>query len=117
MKVLVCGSRDWTDVVAIKRVIDELPNRTLVIHGAARGADANAGYFAKMRGLFVAQVPCEDEHWKHYGKRAGMLRNLAMLDLEPGLVIAFQRNGSRGTQQTIDEARRRHIPVQVHTGT
>jgi hypothetical protein len=38
-----------------------------------------------------------------------------MLDLAPGLVIAFHADGSRGTQDTIDEARRRGIPVEVHT--
>jgi hypothetical protein len=36
-----------------------------------------------------------------------------MLDDEPDRVLAFQRNGSRGTQHTIDEARRRGIPVEV----
>jgi hypothetical protein len=51
--------------------------------------------------------------WRGKGRRAGILRNLAMLDDEPDRVLAFQRNGSRGTQHTIDEARRRGIPVEV----
>jgi hypothetical protein len=38
-----------------------------------------------------------------------------MLDTGPDLVLAFQRNGSRGTQHTIDEARARGIPVEVFT--
>jgi hypothetical protein len=37
-----------------------------------------------------------------------------MLDTKPDLVLAFQRDGSRGTQHTIDEARKRGIPVEVH---
>lgn len=51
--------------------------------------------------------------WESFGQRAGYLRNLAMLQLEPDLVIAFT-NGSPGTQHTIDEARRRGIPVEIH---
>lgn len=43
-------------------------------------------------------------------------RNLAMLDEKPDLVIAFQINGSAGTQHTIDQARKRGIPVEVHRG-
>lgn len=36
-----------------------------------------------------------------------------MLGLEPDLVIAFS-TGSRGTQFTIDQARKRGIPVEIH---
>jgi hypothetical protein len=36
-----------------------------------------------------------------------------MLDEQPTLVLAFQRNGSTGTEGVIREARRRRIPVEV----
>jgi ABC-type Fe3+-hydroxamate transport system substrate-binding protein len=42
------------------------------------------------------------------------MRNAAMLDLQPDLVIAFS-NGSPGTNSTMTEARRRGIPVEVHS--
>jgi hypothetical protein len=38
-----------------------------------------------------------------------------MLNTSPNLVIAFQRNRSRGTQHAITEARRRGIKVEVYT--
>lgn len=114
MKVLICGSRKWCDAIAIRTRVNELPDDTLVIAGGADGADKNAAYFARKRGLFVAEVSVEKEHWDRFGKGAGHKRNHAMLDLGPDLVIAFQVFGSSGTQGTIDEARWRGIPVEVH---
>jgi hypothetical protein len=117
VKVLVCGSRDWTDRALIESVIHGLAFRfgpdvpdAEVIHGACRGADQIAGAYAASLGLRVTEFPAD---WAGKGKRAGILRNLAMLDEKPDAVIAFQRNGSRGTQHTIDEARKRGIPVEV----
>jgi hypothetical protein len=112
LRVLVCGSRDWTDWRAIDTRVRALPNGSTVIHGAARGADLLAAGAAVRFGYGVQAFPA---NWKHYGKAAGCIRNLAMLDTGPDLVLAFQRNGSRGTQHTIDEARRRGIPVEVFT--
>jgi hypothetical protein len=90
----------------------DLPPYTTIIHGAARGADMIAAEFAASCCFDAVAFPAD---WRTYGKRAGILRNLQMLDEAPDLVIAFQRNGSRGTQHTIDEARRRKIPVEVYT--
>jgi len=108
--VLVCGSRDWTDRGAI---LDALLTRAPreVIHGAAPGADRIAADIARLYLISARAFPAA---WDRYGRRAGILRNLAMLDERPGLVLAFQRGGSRGTQHTIDEARRRGILVEVH---
>lgn len=115
MKVLVCGSRNWPNIGTIHdRLRDLLAERGPfeVIHGGARGADAMAALTAQWCRLPARAFPAD---WDKHGKRAGILRNLAMLDEGPDLVLAFQRNGSRGTQHTIDEARRRGIPVEVFT--
>lgn len=111
-RVLVCGSRDWADRGRIKRRLADLPDNTVVIVGGAPGADTFAQHEAHRRGLHVAIVPAL---WQRYRASAGPRRNRAMLDLAPGLVIAFHADNSRGTQDTIDEARRRSIPVEVHT--
>lgn len=112
MRVLVCGSRDWTDATAILMALRRLSRGSTVVHGASRGADMIAGGLAGSMGLSVQECPAD---WKAEPRKAGILRNLAMLDTRPDLVLAFQRNGSRGTQHTIDEARRRGIPVEVFT--
>jgi hypothetical protein len=113
-RLLVCGSRDWGDLDTIAEVLAAYIGRPhmVVIHGAARGADSLAGEVAEDYGWDVRAFPAD---WERHGKRAGILRNLMMLDERPDRVIAFQRNGSRGTQHTIDEARRRGIPVEVYT--
>jgi hypothetical protein len=110
VKVLVCGSRDWIDAEVIADRLTDLPDDVLVIHGGYRGADRLAGQIADLFGFEVREFPAD---WRGKGKRAGYLRNLEMLDEAPDLVLAFQRNGSRGTQHTIDEARHRGIPVEV----
>jgi hypothetical protein len=113
VRVLVCGSRDWTDEATIADELAEFahePERVEVIHGAARGADMMAARVASVYGYDVRGFPAD---WDRYGKRAGFLRNIEMLDAQPDLVLAFQRNRSRGTQHTIDEARKRGIPVAV----
>ena len=112
-RVLICGSRDWSSVQAIEDRIQQLPADTLIIQGGAKGADEIARWAGVEAGHFVVEVNCADEHWEAFGKRAGYLRNCAMLDLEPDVVIAFS-TGSKGTQLTIDEARRRGIRVEVH---
>jgi len=110
MIVVVCGSRCWTDFPAVKARLLELPEGSIVIKGGAGGADRMAQRAAFALGLYCAEMPAM---WRN-GNGAGHARNRAMLDLRPDLVIAFQRNGSRGTQNTIDEARRRGIDVEVH---
>jgi hypothetical protein len=110
MKVLVCGSRDWPDLAAIYDRIAALPAGSLVIEGGAPGADLMAARAARKAGLHCAEVAAL---WDN-GRRAGPGRNRAMLDLEPELVIAFQVGNSSGTQDTMNEARKRGIPVELH---
>jgi hypothetical protein len=111
LRLLVCGSRDWTDKdVIADEMANYVPDCPTVIHGAAKGADSLAAEVAAAYGLDVQAFPAD---WARHGKRAGILRNLAMLDEKPYAVLAFQRNGSRGTQHTIDEALKRGIPVRV----
>lgn len=114
-RFLVCGSRDWVDRGAIRRTLESIMrdwpvewDEPTLMHGDARGADTIAAEIGLELGFWVEAHPAD---WKQHGKRAGILRNLAMLDLQPEVVFAFQRDGSRGTQHTIDEAERRGILV------
>lgn len=112
MRVLICGSRTWPSSQAIFNRIAELPLGSIVVHGNAPGADRQAHAYALLQGLSVEPWIAE---WNKYGKRAGFLRNQAMIESKPDLVIAFQHRGSRGTQHTIDLARKYGIPVEVHS--
>ncbi len=122
MKILVTGSRDWSSREAIWDAISgacdphwrECPYDVVLIHGGARGADTIAGEYATYEGIEV--IVCLAD-WNKYGKSAGVIRNNHMLDMDPDVVLAFQRNKSRGTQHCIGEARRRGIPVKLFEET
>lgn len=104
MLVLCCGSRNWTEWFKIKKMLYRLSlslGRFTVLHGGAQGADSNCGQMARILGLDV-EVMRPD--WLKYGKRAGMLRNTAMLERRPDYVIAFWDGVSRGTLDTIQKA-------------
>ena len=110
MRVLVCGSRTWTNADAIRARLVELPRGTEIVHGGALGADRLAGTIALSLGFSVLEVPAD---WRGLGRSAGYRRNLAMLDLRPDLVLAFWKDGSTGTGHTIDEAAKRGIPLEI----
>jgi hypothetical protein len=117
MRVLVCGGRNWRDIIAIERELKKLPKDTLIIHGAARGADTLAKFVAEKIGLKVINdgkgFPAQ---WKIYGKAAGPIRNQQMLDEgKPDLVLAFHENisESRGTKDMVNRARGAGVKVEI----
>jgi hypothetical protein len=70
-----------------------------VVEGGAKGADTLCRKEAERRGIPVETIPAD---WKQYGKRAGMLRNQAMVDYakeQDGRIVglAFLAPQSKGT--------------------
>jgi hypothetical protein len=112
-RVLVCGSRGWTDRALIEQVL-RAHRPAVIVHVAARGADRIAAGVADRLGWPVEAHPAD---WRRYGKSAGLKRNLAMLDTRPALVIAFTLipGGTPGTRHTLTNAYRRGIPVVIVT--
>lgn len=116
MVVLISGDRHWgtylTEAVKLHDRLSQLPPGTIVLHGAAKGADTLAGTFATALGLIVIPFPA---NWDTYGKSAGPIRNREMLDCKPDLVIGFHRSiwTSKGTLDCLQEAAKRGIPVEL----
>ena len=115
MRVLVCGDRNWKNVNIIERELRKLPAHTMVIHGAARGADTLGKFVAERIGFKVINdgkgFPAD---WKRYGKGAGPIRNQQMLDEgKPDMVLAFHENinNSRGTKDMVERARKAGLKV------
>lgn len=128
MRILVTGSRNWTDRQIIYRDLDLLwdlaSGHLVLMHGACpTGADAIADEWGTSRhGVTVQRFPadwagpCTDEcppgHRRRnrlrspgtYCPKAGHYRNQDMVDRRPDQVRAYQLNGSRGTQDCIDRA-------------
>lgn len=97
MRVLVFGGRDFTDRDSLYKYLDAFHKEftiTLIIQGAARGADRMAGEWAISRGVNQLVFPAD---WNNHGKAAGFIRNKKMRDEgEPDVGIACP--GGKGTQ-------------------
>jgi len=113
MRLLVTGDREWTDRAAIERAFDRF-KPTHVIEGECRGLDLMARAVAEARGIPVTPVAAE---WDSYGKMAGHIRNSAMLNLDPELVLAFHNNfkNSKGTKNCVDQALKRDLETWLVT--
>jgi hypothetical protein len=118
LTVVVTGGRDYSDQVMLDEVLDALDPDFLII-GDAKGADTLAKEWAESRpnqssSMHLAQ-------WDLYGKKAGPLRNAAMLDKactmmkdddsgdRQTLVVAFK--GGAGTENCIRQAIERNLIV------
>ena len=92
MRVLICGGRNFEDRDMAYRVLDSLHEQhrfSVVIHGAARGADTVADQWAIHNRLPIYRCHA---HWKLYNSAAGPIRNAKMLERgKPDLVVAFPR--------------------------
>jgi hypothetical protein len=106
MRILVCGSRRWTDKALVREYLKQYPGAT-VVHGGCRGADALAGEVAAELDM---PVEVYRAHWS-LGPRAGPIRNQEMVDSKPDLVVAFLLPESRGTWDCVARAKRARIPV------
>jgi hypothetical protein len=112
MRVLVCGGRNFADLGWFGQVMTELHVKcgpiTLIIHGAASGADTMAGEWAEHMVIPLRVFPAD---WATHGRAAGPIRNGQMLcEGKPDLVVAFP--GGRGTENMIHQARA--IGVEVY---
>lgn len=104
MKIIVTGGRGYADKDYLYKVLDSFHNRyglSHVIHGASGLADTNAGQWAREHGVQPVACPA---NWDHFRRSAGPIRNKAMAELGPDLVIAFPgNNGTRNMVQTATE--------------
>lgn len=113
MKVIIAGSRDFSDYEKLKEVCDYMLSRQTdveIVSGAARGADILGEQYAKEKGHSLKQFPAE---WDKFGKRAGYLRNEDMAKYSDAL-IAFWDGKSKGTEHMISLAKKYNLKVKIH---
>lgn len=112
MKVLICGSRFYTDYNRILQYVRSLEN-AVIIAGGAKGADTLAVMAAKACSFTFREYPAQ---WEKYGKKAGPIRNQTMLDMEkPDIVAAFHEDidSSKGTKDMVTRAIKSGVPVMI----
>ena len=111
-RVLVCGGREFNERERLFRELDRLHAEdpfSIVIHGAARGADRLADQWAEARG--IPRDPYKPNYAALGPKRAPIVRNVEMLrDGKPDLVVAFP--GGNGTAHMKNVARAANVPVE-----
>jgi predicted Rossmann fold nucleotide-binding protein DprA/Smf involved in DNA uptake len=102
MKVLICGSRNITDPALVSQAVSQSGiTPTHIISGGARGVDRLAGEYAVSQGIGFTEYPAD---WDKYGKRAGFIRNYAMVGAADA-VIAVWDGTSTGTKHSIEFAK------------
>ena len=106
MRLLVCGSREFTDVeYAIPRIHREHQKTpvTTLICGMARGGDMIGHAWATELGIPIDEFPIRPEDWDRHGNAAGPIRNMRMRDVgKPDLVLGLP--GGNGTANMLEIA-------------
>jgi len=129
MRVIVAGSRDFTDYGLVKGIIEATISKynipiEILVHGGAKGVDLLAKRWADSKGILAIEFPA---HWhdldvpgaviktNKYGKynsRAGHDRNIRMAEYG-NVLIAIRKNNSPGTTHMINTAVEHGLRVYV----
>lgn len=121
-KIAVVGTRNLHDYNVVKFVLDEYReqgnNIALIVSGGAKGVDYFAERYAKENGipLLIYPVGYSDNQvfgWNTHGKSAGAIRNKKIIDAVT-VVFAFPSHNGRGTQITMDMAKKAKKELHVY---
>jgi len=126
MKVIIAGSRTFTDRVAVFAAIDRcIPDPSIVdevVSGCARGVDCLGEQWAKRHNIPVREFPAQ---WNFHGAQAGPTRNIAMaryatefrededyaIMLKPAKLVLVWDGASRGSAHMLKTAKRYGMDV------
>jgi len=110
----IVGSRTFQDYELLKtRVLSFMAEKcitkstTTIVSGGATGADTLAERFATEHNLNLLVFPAD---WKKYPRAAGPIRNTLIVNASDYL-IAFPSRLGKGTQDSIQKAKKKGIPV------
>lgn len=114
-KIFVTGSRDINDgIFVVNSFMNYIKQNNLtdfiVLHGNCKtGADHFIHLLCLEKDFKVQTYPA---NWKAYGKAAGLIRNREMAT-DCDSCIAFQKNMSKGTSNSILEVTKRGKKIEV----
>lgn len=103
-RILITGSRDWTDRERMQRELRWIQTCYIdatLVHGDCRGADKMAGEIWTELG---GKVEAHPARWGEHGKAAGEIRNNHMVKLGADLCIGFTLPQCRGTRNCMKAA-------------
>lgn len=117
MKVIIAGSRSFTDYKTLTDHCDHLLSNQSdieIVSGTANGADKLGERYAEEKGYPVKKFAA---NWNELGKKAGYIRNEQMAQYADAL-IAFWDGKSKGTKHMIELAKKYNLPtrtIQINT--
>ncbi len=98
MKLAIIGSRTFEDYSFLTETLEPYKSKiTLVISGAAKGADSLGEKWANQNNIPTLIFPAD---WDKHGKRAGFIRNEDIIK-NCECCIAFWDGKSKGTSHSI----------------
>ena len=110
MKLAIIGSRTFNNYILLKEILEQYkPKITLVVSGAAKGADSLGERWALENKIQTLIFPAK---WDEYGKRAGFIRNEDIIKNCDGC-IAFWDGVSKGTKHSISLCEKYNKPVKI----
>jgi hypothetical protein len=114
MKVIIAGSRDFTDYNLLKTKIDHMRfdgqfKIDEIVSGAACGADQMGENYAANNNIPVKEFPAD---WNTHGKAAGPIRNKQMAEYADALIAVWDGK-SKGTKNMIETMNKLKKPVYV----
>jgi hypothetical protein len=112
MKLGIVGSRNFHDYELFKKAvlkIVDLREVKFIVSGGAPGADTLAETLADEYGI---QKKIFHPDWKTYGKFGGLKRNTSIVE-NSDFIIAFPSKSGKGTQDTINKAKKKEVPIKI----
>ena len=111
MRTIIAGCRTATDFQDVQKAIEDSEfDISVVISGAARGADKLGEEWAARNNISIERYPA---NWDKYGRSAGPIRNGEMAKVADAL-IALWDGQSRGTKNMIETAEKKGLKVHIH---
>ena len=119
MKILIAGSRTWTDECTVRRVLHGLyeemgepdPSTVELIHGNdPSGADMMCDKYAVEAGWSIKRFSPD---WNKYKKEAFDFRNAEMSNYGADIALVFFSERSPKTDKLVDELESKNIPYRT----
>jgi len=115
MKLGIVGSRNFNDYILFKKAVLKIIEKKeiqCIISGGAKGVDTLAEKFADEHHISKIIFSVTKEDWNKYGRGAGPRRNTEIIN-ESEFLIAFPSKYGKGTQDSIEKAKKKGIPVVI----
>lgn len=113
-KVIIAGSRDFSDYNFLKEKLDHLlkniEDDIEIVSGTAKGADRLGEGYAVERNYKITQFPAD---WNGLGLSAGYRRNEDMARYANACVV-FWKNNSKGSKHMIDISQKYNLKLRIY---